>query len=160
MGGGGNKIPASQIALVELTPPTARSQSSKVYRALLQEGQKGFLFRGLKEAQKGGNSQIRVDNDTPLYAQQAKKDLDQLSFSLRSKFGGSNKLRVKYVLHNQKLKLRIRFRGGDGSTAWLPPEDSKCDKFLDIPLLFRATEKPPLIPTCREFYKKIIADQE
>ena len=70
-------------------------------------------------------------NDTPLFAQQAKKDLDQLSFSLRTKFGNSDKLRVKYVLHNQKLKLRIRLGDGEDSTSWLSPEDSKCDRFLD-----------------------------
>ena len=60
-------------------------------------------------------------NDTPLFAQQAKKDLDQLSFSLRTKFGNSDKLRVKYVLHNQKLKLRIRLGDGEDSIPGFHP---------------------------------------
>ena len=159
LGGWANKGPPSQIALVELTSTSTAKGSeraTKVFRALLQEGQKGALFKGLSKSETRGDVQIRIDNDTPLFAQQAKRDLEQLSFALRSKFATSDKLRTKILMSNQKLKLRLRVDGGE----WMTPDDARCERFLDAPMIFRPSDVPALIPSCREFYKKILEEQE
>ena len=158
LGGWANKVPPSQIALVELTSPPAKGSErvTKVFRALLQEGQKGALFKGLSKNETRGDVQIRIDNDCPLFAQQAKRDLEQLSFALRSKFATSDKLRTKIMMSNQKLKLRLRVDGGE----WMTPDDARCESFLDAPMVFRPSEVPALVPSCREFYKKILEEQE
>ena len=51
LGGWGSKVPPGNISIIELTPPHGKARASKVFRAVLQEGQKAALFKGL---QKGG----------------------------------------------------------------------------------------------------------
>ena len=111
--GGANKIPPSHLSLVELTSPSTSDQRAiKIFRMLLLDGQKGALFKGLPKCQMlAGDTQTKFDNEIPLYAQHAKKELEQLSYSLRSKFK-SDKLRAKIYLGNLKLKMKIRV--GDG----------------------------------------------
>ena len=78
--GGASKIPVSHISLVELaSSPSSGSEqrANKVFRVLLLDGQKGALFKGLPKCQMlAADNQTRFDNDTPLYAKQAKKELN------------------------------------------------------------------------------------
>ena len=161
LGGWGSKPPANQLALVELVPPPGKERTSKVFRVQLLEGQKSALFKGLQKCDIGPNSQIRVDNDTPFFAQNAKRSLEQLSYSLRQKFAKSDKLRTKIVLSNLRLRLRCRDASAKDPKDWWSPDDARAVKyFTTTNVIFRPDQMPAVIPTCMEYYKEIMDDQE
>ena len=156
--GGANKIPPSHISLVELTSPSTSDQRAiKVFRMLLLDGQKAALFKGLPKCQMlAGDSQTKFDNEIPLYAQQAKKELEQLSYSLRSKFK-TDKLRAKIYLGNLKLKMKVKV--GDGE--WFTPEDARASRFFDsTPVIYKEADQPTVVPMCKDFYKRVLQEQE
>ena len=161
LGGWPSKVPANHLAIVELAPPPGKERATKVYRLILQDGQKASLFSGLQKCDLGSESQIRVDNDVPFFAQNAKKQLEQLSYSLRQKFAKSDKLRVKIFMSNLRLKIRCRDSTARDAKDWWGPEDARADKYFDhTNVIFRPSETPATIPTCKEFYKKIMDDQD
>ena len=161
LGGWGSKVPAGNISMVELTPPQGKVRASKVYRAVLQEGQKSALFGGLQKGALGPESNIKIDNDTPLFAAQAKRALEQLSYSLRHKFAKSDKLRIKLVLSNLRLKMMLRDGTARDNKDWFSPEDARAAKYFDSTnVIYRDNEAPPSIPTCRQFYIQVQKDQE
>ena len=161
LGGWGSKVPLGNIAIVELTPPQGKDRASKVFRAVLQEGQKAALFKGLQKGGLGPESSIKIDNETPFFAAQAKRSLEQLSFSLRQKFAKSDKLRIKLTLNNLRLKMRCRDSTAKDPRDWFSPEDERAAKYFDTTnVIYRDTEAPATIPTCRQFYTQILKDQE
>ena len=161
LGGWAPKVPVNQLAIVELAPPPGKERTTKVFRVVLQDGQKSSLFNGLQKCDLGPDSQIRVDNDVPLFAQNAKKQLEQLSFSLRQKFAKSDKLRIKIVMSNLRLKMRMRDSTARDAKDWWGPEDTRADKYFDTTnVIFRPSETPASIPTCKVFYKKIMDEQD
>ena len=161
LGGWPSKIPPNHLAMVELAPPPGKERAFKVYRVTLQDGQKAAVFRGLQKCKLGKDSQIRVDNDVPFFAQNAKKQLEQLSFSLRQKFAESDKLRVKIIMSNLRLKIRCRDATSRDAKDWWSPDDARAAKFFDdTNVIFRPSETPTSVPTCKMFYKKIMDEQE
>lgn len=161
LGGWGSKVPPGNIAIVELTPPQGKDRASKVFRAVLQEGQKAALFKGLQKGGLGPDSSIKIDNETPFFAAQAKRSLEQLSFSLRQKFAKSDKLRIKLTLNNLRLKMRCRDSTAKDPRDWFSPEDERAAKYFDTTnVIFRDNEAPASIPSCRQFYTQILKDQE
>jgi hypothetical protein len=161
LGGWGSKVPPGNISIVELTPPQGKARDTKVFRVVLQEGQKSALFGGLQKGALGPESAIKIDNETPLFASHAKRSLEQLSFSLRQKFGRSDKIRIKLVLNNLRLKMRLRDATCKDSRDWFSPEDERAAKYFDSTnVIFRENEAPAKIPSCRQFYIQILKDQE
>ena len=161
LGGWASKVPPNHLAIVELAPPPGKERTTKVFRVTLQDGQKASVFRGLQKCDLGKDSQIRVDNDVPFFAQNAKKQLEQLSYSLRQKFAKSDKLRVKIVLSNLRLRIRCRDATARDAKDWWGPDDARASKYFDdTNVIFRPSETPASVPTCKMFYKKIMDDQE
>ena len=161
LGGWTPKVPPGHIYIVELTPPQDKARPTKVFRAVLQEGQKSALFRGLQKGGLNPDSNIKIDNETPFFAAQAKRSLEQLSFSLRQKFAKSDKLRIKLVLNNYRLRMRCRDASAKDGRDWFSPEDERAAKYFDSTnVVFKDTEAPASIPTCRQFYIQIMKDQE
>ena len=160
LGGWGMKVPVSHISMVELVPPAGKIRPTKVFRVLLLEGQKSALFSGLQKCELGSDSDIRVDNDCPFFAQQAKRGLEQLSYSLRQKFAKSDKLRIKIIMSNLRLHMRLRDASAKDSKDWFAPNDIRAAKYFDhTNVQFRPSDTPSVIPTCKEFYKQIMDDQ-
>ena len=161
LGGWGTKAPPGNIAVVELNAPQGKARATKVYRAVLQEGQKSALFTGLKNGALGPEATMKIDNEIPLFAAQAKRSLEQLSFSLRQKFAKSDKLRIKLVVNNLRLKMRLRDANAKDSRDWFSPEDTRAERYFDTTnVIYRTSEAPSKIPTCREFYIQTMIDQE
>ena len=161
LGGWGTKVPPGNIAVVELNAPQGKARATKVYRAVLQEGQKSALFSGLKNGALGPEATMKIDNEIPLFAAQAKRSLEQLSFSLRQKFAKSDKLRIKLVVNNLRLKMRLRDANAKDSRDWFSPEDTRAARYFDTTnVIYRTSEAPSKIPTCREFYIQTMLDQE
>ena len=160
LGGWGMKVPVSHISMVELVPPAGKERPAKVFRVLLLEGQKSALFSGLQKCNLGSDSDIKVDNDCPFFAQHAKKALEQLSFSLRQKFAKSDKLRIKITMSNLRLQMRLRDASAKDPKDWFAPNDMRAAKYFDTTnVVFRPSDTPSVIPTCKEFYKQILDDQ-
>ena len=161
LGGWGSKVPAGNISIVELKSPQGKTRDTRIFRAVLQEGQKAALFGGLQKGALGPESAIKIDNEVPLYAAQAKRSLEQLSYSLRHKFAKSDKLRVKLVLSNLRLKMRLRDATAKDARDWFSPEDERAAKYFDhANVIYRDNEAPPNIPTCRQFYIQTQKDQD
>ena len=161
LGGWGSKVPAGNISIVELKAPQGKARDTKIFRAVLQEGQKAALFGGLQKGALGPESVIKIDNEVPLFAAQAKRSLEQLSYSLRHKFAKSDKLRVKLVLSNLRLKMRLRDATAKDARDWFSPEDARAAKYFDhANVIYRDNEAPASIPTCRQFYIQTQKDQD
>ena len=104
---------------------------------------------------------MKIDNEIPLFAAQAKRSLEQLSFSLRQKFANSDKLRIKLVVNNLRLKMRLRDANAKDFRDWFSPEDPRAARYFDTTnVIYRTSEAPSKIPTCREFYIQTMKDQE
>lgn len=160
LGGWGNASEKS-IPIVELPPAKGKTPNTKVFRATLLEGQKSALFTGLEKCGLDASCAFKIDNDTPLFAVEAKKSLEQLSFTLRQGFAQSDQLKVKVVLSNLKLKLRLRDKTSRDKKDWFSASDARAAKYMnETTVIFPANEKPSTVPSCIDFYNQILRNQE
>ena len=160
--GGGAKLVQKNLAVVEIPPAPGqvRRSDDKIYRVALADGQKGHLFKGL--AKPGHNSQtlqpsangfkvdFRVDNETPQFLGQTKRNLERIAYSLRQKYRESHHVKTKIVFSSYKLRLRIRDKN---NTSWINLDNQAAALYMDTEVIFKPEEAPREgIPTVKQFY--------
>ena len=104
---------------------------------------------------------MKIDNEVPLFAAQAKRSFGQFSFSLRQMIAKLDKLCLKLAINNLRLKMRLRDSSAEDGRDWFSSEDARASRYFDETIVvFRPTEAPSRIPTCREFYIQILKCQD
>lgn len=156
--GGGGKIAPKNIPVVEIKNETETGRrGNKIFRATLEDGHKKFLFSGLAKTNPPVQD-IRIENECPAFLVKTKRQFERISFSLRSKFKETNKIKVKLALIG--LKMRIKIKDKDNST-WIGLDDAKAKEYMDTEVFFSPEDIPAGgIPTIRDFYTKAIASLE
>ena len=156
--GGGGKVTQASLPGVEIPPAPGKTRTLKMYRVTLAEGYKKHLFKGLPltsvpEDQTG----VRVDNEVAPYLTQTKKNLERISFSLRSKYKDSKKLKIK--IYHTNLALRIKYQDSSmGAKEWLHLDDDRASEYVSTSVFFRPEETPAGgAPSVIDFYKDTLA---
>ena len=153
--GGGAKVTQTSLPVVELPPAPGKTRDVKLFRVLLGDGQKAFLFKGLAKAALPDEATIRVDHEVPYYLIQTKRQMERIAFSLRQKFKASHQLKTKIVFSSFKLRLRIRDKE---NASWINIDDAKASMYMDAEVLFKPEEAPATgIPTVRQYYTDTLA---
>ena len=159
--GGGGKVAMKNIHVVEIpSAPGKEKRDQKIYRVALGEGQKKGLFSGLARAGLAAEENTtRIDNETPAFLVNTKRQMERISYTLRSKFKDSHKLKVKIQLSG--LKMRIKLKNKDSPADWFGLDDAKADDYMKENVIFGAEEIPSGgIPTVKQFYTRILEDLE
>ena len=157
--GGGGKAAQKTIPVVEIpartNSETGKQRDYKVYRVALGDGQKKALFSGLVRANLSADENgLRLDNECPAFLVNTKRQMERISYSLRSKFKESHKIKVKIALTGLKMRIRIKDKE---SPAWIGLDDAKCASYMDSKVFYAPEEIPAAgIPTVREFYTRIL----
>ena len=166
--GGGGKITLKNIPVVELQQAPGKQRDFKIYRVVLGDGQKKAIFSGIAKSHAEEDPahaipriprvkivpDIRLDNECAGYLVQTKRQLERISFSIRSKFRDSHKVKVKLAVTG--LKMRIRIKDKD-SPQWIGLDDLKAQIYMDTEVYFGADELPPEgIPTVRDYYSSTL----
>ena len=97
---------------------------------------------------------MRLDNECPAYLTKTKRQFERISYSLRSKYKESHKVKVKLAVIG--LKMRIKLKDKENPN-WIGLDDIKAKAYMDTPVFFNPDEAPAGgIPTVGEFYAKAI----
>ena len=156
--GGGGKIAQKNIPVVEIqnknkSESGKQQGATKIFRVTLGDDQKKALFSGLAKTTTPVED-MRLDNECPAYLLKTKRQFERISFSLRSKYKESHKIKVKLAVIG--LKMRIKLRDKENPN-WIGLDDIKAKAYMDTPVLFNPDEAPASgIPTVRDFYAKAI----
>ena len=159
LGGGGKtaqkNIPVVEIPVKQREAEGGKQKDTKVYRVALGDGQKKALFAGLVKANLAGDeNDLRLDNECPAFLVNTKRQMERISYTLRSKFKESHKIKVKVALAGLKMRIRIKDKG---NSAWINLDDAKCAHYLDSKVFYAPDEVPAAgIPTVAEFYKRTL----
>ena len=162
--GGGGKITQKSIPVIEIQPPNARQREQKIYRVILGEGQKKAVFSGISKVMASVDPgvhfvhDIRIDNECPKFLLKTKRDMERISYSIRSKFKDSRGVRVKVVL--ARLKLRIKCKDRE-TPEWYGLDDIKAHDYSNIDVFYGADELPAggAQKVC-DFYRNLITALE
>ena len=137
--GGGDKLKASQVSLIDVA---SKDGTPAIYKVMLKENNKVALFKGLSTTR---DSDIRVDNEVPLFLLPVKRNLARISYTLRKKHPG---LRAKIGYKSLKLRILVK---APGKTDWITMDDTAASGYLDEQVFYRRDEAPASIPSVREF---------
>ena len=155
--GGGGKVTQASLPGVEIPPAPGKTRTLKMYRVTLAEGFKKYLFKGLPlTSVPEDHTSVRVDNEVAPYLTQTKKNLDRISFTLRSKYKDS---RLKIKIYHTNLALRIKYQDGTmGAKEWLHLDDDKATEYVSTNVFFRPEETPAGgAPSVIDYYKDTLA---
>ena len=167
--GGGGKLVQKNIPVVELQQSPGKQRDFKIYRVVMGEGQKKCVFSGIAKSHSEGDPahvvprvpgvkivpDIRLDNECPAYLVQTKREMERISFSIRSKFKDSHKVKVKLAMKG--LKMRIFVKDKD-SPQWIGLDDTRADIYMDTDVYYGADELPAGgIPKVRDFYANLLS---
>ena len=143
--GGGGKITQKSIPVIEIQPPSTRQREQKIYRVILGEGQKKAVFSGISKVMASVDPgvhfvhDIRIDNECPKFLLKTKRDMERISYSIRSKFKDSHGVRVKVVLAGLKLRIKCKDRE---TPEWYGLDDIKAHDYSSIDVFYGADELP------------------
>ena len=166
--GGGGKISLKNIPVVELQQAPGKQRDFKIYRVVCGDGQKKAIFSGIAKSHAEDDPvhavpripgvkivpDIRLENECAAYLVQTKRQLERISFSIRSKFRDSHKVKVKLAVTG--LKMRIRIKDKD-CPQWIGLDDHKAHIYMDTDVHFGADELPSDgIPKVRDYYASIL----
>ena len=158
-GGGGKQaqknIPVVEIPVRQTSSEAGKQRDTKVYRVALGDGQKKALFAGLVKANLSAEENgLRLDNEVPAFLVNTKRQMERISYTLRSKFKESHKIKCKVAMVGLKMRIRVKDKE---SPAWINLDDAKCAHYLDSKVFYGPEEIPAAgIPTVREFYSRIL----
>ena len=82
---------------------------------------------------------IRIDNECPKFLLKTKRDMERISYSIRSKFKDSHGVRVKVVLAGLKLRIKCKDRE---TPEWYGLDDIKAHDYSSIDVFYGADELP------------------
>lgn len=159
--GGGGKVAQKNVHLAEIAAPVGKPRDVKVFRCLLGEKEKKGLFVGLSKIKPdtpalSKDDRINVENETPRYLSGAKRELERISYSLRKTHKPTHQLKVKVILSNMKLKLKLK--DADNPQEWYSMEDARAEKYLSTPVHYKPEEMPrDGAQSCKDHYLSVLA---
>ena len=167
--GGGGKIVQKNIPVVELQQAPGKQRDFKIYRVVMAEGQKKCVFSGIAKSHAEGDPahlvprvpgvkivpDIRLDNECPAYLVQTKRQMERISYSIRSKYHDSHKVKVKLAVKSQKMRIFVKDKD---CPQWVGLDDIRAQIYMDTDVHFGAEELPADgIPKVRDFYANLLS---